>query len=273
MTRITILEQKLVQLEEKRKQASIARQNLEEARVDIISRMIHEYFEDVLEKGDVIGVTSERVTFKRPQEGYSYLKDLVELYFKTENWRDETANEIQTSFYSTNENSEFELRRMILIGKVGQIVLDFKDDILAEYNQIMLDKKEEITEANRVVWGIEKNIKEVKDQINQIEKENILSKVESEGIRFELPEGKSIHELPNIDVKFDRTVFNVKEIKVLNKTASGKSADLRLKVMHNVYSADTQSHMIKEQTQFVEKVRMNNIESFLLNNTKRISAS
>jgi hypothetical protein len=37
--------------------------------------------------------------------------------------------------------------------------------------------------------------------------------------------------------------------------------------------ADTQSHMIKEQTQFVEKVRMVNIESFLLNNTKRISAS
>jgi predicted O-methyltransferase YrrM len=51
MTRITILEQKLVQLEEKRKQASIARQNLEEARIDIISRMIHEYFEDVLEEG------------------------------------------------------------------------------------------------------------------------------------------------------------------------------------------------------------------------------
>jgi hypothetical protein len=144
---------------------------------------------------------------------------------------------------------------------------------LVRYNQIMLDKKEEITEAHKVVWGIEKNIKEVEDQIRQIEKENILSKVESEGIRFELPEGKSIYELPNIDVKFDRTVFNVKEIKVLNKTASGKSADLRLKVMHNVYNADTQSHMIKEQTQFVEKVRMNNIEYFLLNNTKRISAS
>jgi hypothetical protein len=273
MTRITILEQKLVQLEEKRKQASIARQNLEEARVDIISRMIHEYFEDVLEKEDVIEVTSNRVTFKRPQEGYSYLKDLVELYFKTENWRDETANEIQTSFYSTNENSEFELRRMILIGKVGQIVLDFKDDILVRYNQIMLDKKEEITEAHKVVWGIEKNIKEVEDQIRQIEKENILSKVESEGIRFELPEGKSVYELPNLGVKFNWTVNNVKEIKVLNKTASGKSADVELKVMHNVYDTDIQSYKIKEQTQLVEKVRMDNIESFLLNNTKRISAS
>jgi hypothetical protein len=273
MTRITILEQKLVQLEEKRKQASIARQNLEEARVDIISRMIHEYFEEVLEEGDVIGVASDRVAFKRPQQGYSYPKDLVELYFKSEDWRDKTANEIQTSFYSTTDNSEFELRRMILIGKVGQIVLDFKDDILARYNQIISDTKEEISKVWKVFCDIESEIREIKNQIHQIEKENILSKVESEGIKFELPEGKSVYELPNIDVKFDWTINNVKEIKVLNKTASGKSADVELKVMHNVYDTDIQSYKIKEQTQLVEKVRMNNIESFLLNNTKRISAS
>jgi hypothetical protein len=31
------------------------------------------------------------------------------------------------------------------------------------------------------------------------------------------------------DVKFNRTVNNVKEIKVLNKTASGKSADVEIK--------------------------------------------
>ena len=273
MTRITILEQKLVQLQEKRDAAGLVCRELEDARIDQLSAMFNEIFTSALEPTDVLVVLSDRVQFTRPELGCNYNKQVLDLYFKNKDWSSQTATQIQTSFYSTTDNSEFELRRMILIGKVGQIVLDFYDDILARYNQIMLDKKEEITEANRVVWGIEKNIKEVKDQINQIEKENILSKVESEGIRFELPEGKSIHELPNIDVKFDRTVFNVKEIKVLNKTASGKSADLRLKVMHNVYSADTQSHMIKEQTQFVEKVRMNNIESFLLNNTKRISAS
>jgi len=273
MTRITILEQKLVQLEEKRKQASIARQNLEEARVDIISRMIHEYFEDVLEKGDVIGVTSERVTFKRPQEGYSYSKELAELYFKSKDWREYEVAEIQTSFYSTTGNSEYELRRMILIGKVGQIVLDFKDDILANLNQIISDTQEGLSEARRVEYAIEKEIRGVKDQISQIEKENILAKVESEGIRFELPEGKSVYELPNFGVKSNRTIVNVKEIKVKNKTASGKSADIEVKVMHNVYDTGTQSYKIKELIQLVERVRMENIESFLLNNTKRISAS
>jgi hypothetical protein len=273
MTRITILEQKLVQLEEKRKQASIARQNLEEARVDIISRMIHEYFEDVLEEGDVIEVTSARVTFKRPQQGYSYLKDLVELYFKSKDWRDETANEIQTSFYSTTDNSEFELKRMVLIGKVGQIVLDFYDDILARYNQIISDTKEKVSKAGEVVWDIEKEIREVRNQITVIEKENLLTKLENEGIEFKLPEGKSINELPNIDVKFDRIIYNVKGLQIIKKTASGKSADLHLKVMSNIWNPDTQSYNEREDIKVVEKVRMDNIERFLLNNTKRISAS
>jgi hypothetical protein len=138
---------------------------------------------------------------------------------------------------------------------------------------VRANTKKELSEFNKEIWDIEKISRSNEIKSIQIEKENILSKVESEGIKFELPEGKSVYELPNIDVKFNWTINNVKEIKVLNKTASGKSADVELKVMHNVYNADTQSHMIKEQTQLLEKVRMVNIESFLLNNTKRISAS
>ena len=273
MTRITILEQKLVQLQEKRNQAGIACRDLEEARIDIISRMIHEYFEEVLEEGDTIKVSSDRVEFTRPQEGYNYNKELVNLYFRNKDWRDEETSQIQTSFYSTSENSEYELRRMILIGKVGQIVLDFYDDILAKYNQIKLDTKEELSKVRKVEWDIEKEIREVNEQIRLIEKENLFSKLENEGIEFELPEGKSVHELPNIGVRFDWTVYNVKGIKIIKKTTSGKSADIELKTMSNVWNTDSQSYNEKEQTKVVEKVRMDKIEQFLQYNSKRISAS
>jgi len=273
MTRITILEQKLVQLQEKRNQAGIVCRDLEEARIDIISRMIHEYFGEVLEEGDTIKVSSDRVEFTRPQEGYKYNKELLNLYFNSKDWRDEEADRIETSFYSTSENSEYELRRMILIGKVGQIVLDFYDDILAKYNQIKLDTKVELSKARKVDWDIEKEIREVNNQIDKIKKENLFSKLENEGIEFELPEGKSVHELPNIDVRFDWTVYNVKGIKIIKKTASGKSADIELKTMSNVWNSDTQSYNEKENIKVVDKVRMNTIESFLLNNTSRISAS
>jgi len=273
MTRITILEQKLVQLEEKRKQANIGRNNLEEARVDIISRMIHEYFEDVLEEGDVIGVTSERVSFRRPQEGYSYLKDLVELYFKSKDWRDETTNYIQTSFYSTNENSEFELRRMIMIGKVGQIVLDHSDDILRDYNQVIKDTKAEIREQYNLINIIYKDMKFIEDEIRYMKKQSLLDTLENEGIEFELKEGEQINELPNMDVKFDRTIRNIKSIKILSKTASGKSANIALKIMNNIWNSDTQSYNVVQEDRILDKVRMNNIERFLEYNSKRISAS
>jgi len=273
MTRITILEQKLVQLQEKRNQAGITCRDLEEARIDIISRMIHEYFEEVLEEGDTIVVSSDRVEFTRPQEGYNYNKELLTLYFNNRDWRDEEADSIQTSFYSTSENSEYELRRMILIGKVGQIVLDFKDDILGKFNQIKADTKEELSKARKVEWDIEKEIREVNNQIDKIKKENLFSKLENEGIEFELPEGKSVHELPNIDVRFDWTVYNVKGIKIIKKTTSGKSADIELKVMNNVWNMDSQSYNGKEQIIVVEKVRMDNVERFLQYNSERISAS
>jgi hypothetical protein len=273
MTRITILEQKVNSLQEERNQAGIACRTLEKARIDIISRMIHEYFEEVLEEGDTIRVSSDRVEFTRPQEGYNYNKELLNLYFNSKDWRDELASEIQTSFYSTSENSEYELRRMILIGKVGQIVLDFYDDILAKFNQIKADTKEELSKARKIEWGIEKEIRDIKDEIRKIEKENLFSKLENEGIEFELPEGKSVNELPNIGVRFDWTVYNVKGIKIIKKTVSGKSADIELKTMSNVWNQDTQSYNEKENIKVVDKVRMDNIESFLLNNTSRISAS
>jgi hypothetical protein len=273
MTRITILEQKLVQLQEKRNQAGIVCRDLEEARIDIISRMIHEYFEEVLEEGDTIKVSSDRVEFTRPQEGYKYNKELLTLYFNSKDWRDEEADRIETSFYSTSENSEYELRRMVLIGKVGQIVLDFKDDILGKFNQIKADTKEELSKARKVEWGIEKEIREVNNQIDKIKKENLFSKLEKEGIEFELPEDKSVNELPNIDVKFNRIIYNIKGLQIVGKTASGKSADLRLKVMSNIWNPDTKSYNEKEDIKVVEKVRMDNIERFLQYNSERISAS
>jgi hypothetical protein len=273
MTRITILEQKLVQLEEKRNQAGIVCEGLGEARIDIISRMIHEYFEEVLEEGDTIKVSSDRVEFTRPQEGYGYNKELLTLYFRQTDWRVEEADEIQTSFYSTTGNDEFELRRMILIGKVGQIVLDFYDDILAKFNQIKAESKEEISKAEKVQWSIGKEIRDIKEEIGKIEKENLFSKLETEGIEFELPEGKSVNQLPSIEVRFDWTVYNVKGIKIIKKTASGKSADIRLKIMRNVWDSDTQSYNEKEQNEVVDKVRMSTIERFLQDNSTRISAS
>jgi hypothetical protein len=269
MTRITILETRLGQLQEKRNQAGIVHRELEEARVDIISRMIHEYFEEVLEEGDTIKVSSNRVEFTRPQEGYKYNKELLNLYFSNKDWRVEEADEIQTSFYSTSENSEYELRRMILIGKIGQIVLDFKDDILAKYNQIKLDTKEELSKASKVLWDIEKEIREVNEQIRLIEKENLLSKLFNGGVKFSIPEDGRLRKLPTLQARWDWSVDKITSIKVTRKTTSGKSYDVEGTFAIERWDNESKKSYITESTFDCNSVRADKVE-FLLSSNKEL---
>lgn len=273
MTRTELLQQKVDQLKEQLQFSNDVGRVIEEQKVDQLSRIYHEYFEEVLEEGDEIEARVDGIKFLRPQEGYNYNKELLNLYFRSKDWRSDEADEIQTSFYSTSENSEFELRRMVLIGKVSQIVLGFYDDILAAYNQVQDQFKDALSKQMKEVFGFEKKIRELEIQIREIEKENLFAKVEKEGIKFELPEGKDHYHLPSLDVRFDWTVYYIKGLQIVGKTKSGKSADLRLTTLRKAYNPDSDIPEIKEETQIVEKVRMDKIEQFLQYNSERISAS
>ncbi len=268
-----MLEQKLVELRESRNKANDVYDSLVESKTDKLSRVIHKYFEGILEKGDTIKVSDGRVEFTRPQEGYNYNKELLTLYFRQENWRDVEYKTIDTSFYSTTDNSEFELKRMILIGKVGQILLNSNDVILGDYNKVVSEFEDSIRKQYEQIYGFEKEITEVNKQMKDIEKQELLVKVENVGVEFELEEGKSIHELPNMDVKVDRCIYNIKRLQIVGKTASGKSADLVLKVLQNVWNPNEDRYDVKEEQRVVSRVRMSNVEQFLQYNSNRISAS
>lgn len=273
MTSIETLQAQIVNLEEQKTKLQKQQRQLESDRADKLSRVYHEYFGEVLEEGDVLEVGRETLYFKRPQEGYSYDKEILTLYFKPENWRDEEVNQIETSFYSTNENSQFELRRMVLIGKVGQILLDFNDDIIAAYNQVISETKDQISKVSRQRYDLDKQITDIDTKIKEIEKQNLLSKVEGEGITITLPEEKSYHNLPSLEVKFNHDILYIKGLRILSKTASGKSADIEITQEYNVYNTESKKGELTERKRIIEKVRMDKIEKFLRYNKERISAS
>ena len=273
MTRTEILNEKLVQLQEQLQSFGEVRVTLENDRKDKLSKVINQYFEEALEQGDELEVYNSNVYFKRPQEGYNYNKEILTLYFRTSDYTTQHASQIQTSFYSTSDNSEFELRRMILLGKVGQIILDLGDDILTAYNQVIDDTKDAIKEYDKKVWGVEKEIREVNNQIREIEKQNLLDKVNNEGIEFDVKEGKDYSSLPNIDLRHNHTVYYVKGLKIVGKTTSGKSADIRLTTVNNIWNPETQSYELGQRVEVYDKVRMDKIEQFLQYYSNRISAS
>lgn len=249
------------------------RWGLEEQKNSKLTNMFTEKFNSVLGEGDVIEASDARIHFKRPQEGVSYNREVLDLYLRNDDYRVEEANVIQTSFYSTSENSEFELRRMVLIGNVGQILLNSSDELIEGYNQIKSEFKDVITANYKEMYGVEKQITEIENEIRGNEKQSLLNKIENEGIEFEIGEDKSINCLPNFDAKVDLSIYNVKALQVLNKTASGKTADVRLKIMSNDWNSETQSYNEREIIKIVSRVRMNNILQFIQYNQSYISAS
>ena len=255
------------------KQVQIEIDQVAQKKLNEYNKLIHEYFEEVLEEGDEIKVLGYKIEFNRPQEGYNYLKELMSIRIDTEHWDDEEKNKITTSFYSTSESSDYELRRMILLGKVGQIVLDFKDDILAGWNEIRNRYKEQLRTLSSSRFTIEKERSNISDQIRDIKANQVLDKLESEGIEFDMPKSGNVNDLPNIEVKFNEVINNVKSIHIIKKSTSGKTADVKLTVMRVVWNNEIENNETVQQEILVDKVRMKNIQQFLRYNSEKISAS
>ena len=269
MTRITILEQTLVQLQEQRKRDNAVREELTRTRINRLSAMFNQVFAGTLEADDVLEVSSDRVQFTRQEPGRSYRKDILDLYFRSAEWRSELATTIETSFYSTTDNSEFELRRMILIGKVGQIVLDQSQDILQQFNAIISDTQAEIREAYEVANTVIRDIADIKKQLANLHAAALLDRLHNTGIEFNMPSNDA-YRLPTLDITSTHQIRRVKDIRVLATTASGKSADIQVTTIDSGWDAVTGQSVDRETERAVYKVRMSNIESFIRDNADRV---
>jgi ABC-type transport system involved in cytochrome bd biosynthesis fused ATPase/permease subunit len=147
---------------------------------------------------------------------------------------------------------------MVMLGKVGQVILDFQDDIIAEYNSVKDEFKDEISNFNKEIWALEKKVREMNSEIDVIENDNLMEKVESDGIEFKVDEEK-LYTLPDLDVRFDWTVKNIQKIKVTGKTKSGKSCDLELVTVRKNWNSEKDEYETVYYTNTYERVRMDKI--------------
>ena len=272
---ITELNQQIDQLKEKAQFADDIKRELKSQKADQLSKVYHEYFDEVLEEGDTIKVSNDRVEFTRPQEGYNYNKELLNLYFKSKDYSSDEADEIQTSFYSTTGNDDFELKRMILIGKVGEILLDFKDDILGAFNQVQNQFKDALDNKAEEFYDLENQIRKLKNQIKEIKQQQLLDKLEDEGIKldYELNEDTPLYRFPSIELKFDYLVAGVRSIKILSKTKSGKSATLQVERVRRAWDYENKKYFWNPEVIEERNVRMQNILGFLNAYSDKISVS
>jgi hypothetical protein len=180
-SRIQEVEQKLSFLDQKIESINTVYQELELAFItpfleqyNIVSE---EYF--LIHKYDAFAINTlkdgiykdELVSFRVHNSSYSLAGDREKI--------------ISTSFYSTNADSDFELNRMIIIGKVGQMLLDNKNDIISGWNELSKKRSIETKETHREMGILEKELRELKLSLKEIEKEEVYNKLKS-GMHFKM---------------------------------------------------------------------------------------
>ena len=243
MTKAQIIDQII---EKKNEELKVANENfkvVETKRDQMYFEIIQEYFGGEFTLDDVYFKHDYGTNFelKRPHDQYDYDKELVTIRFK-EDWRTGEFTDIETSMYSTNDNSQWELERLFTAGEVAKVLLDHGDDIIAKFNSYKESFKEEFNNAKNAKWNCEGDIQKLKDEKNQTFLDKATTLLNGEGLVFDKEKKGSI------DIKWDWTLRGITSARILSKTASGKSADIEIS-------------QYGEEPRTYEKVRMSNIDA------------
>ena len=245
MTKAQIIDQIIEKKNEELKELTKTYVEVEKKRDAMYFEIIQEYFGGEFTLDDVYFHHDYGTTFvvKRPHKEYNYDKEMITLRFK-DDWRTEEFTDIETSMYSTNDNSQWELERLVTAGEVAKVLLDHGDDIIAKFNSYKELFSEEYGAAQKAKWSCEADISKLKDEKNQSFLDIAKSLLEGDGLVF-TKEKKG-----TIDIKWDWTLRGVTSAKILSKTTSGKSADIEIS-------------QYGEAPRLYEKVRMSNIDVLL----------
>ena len=249
MTKIEIINEIIVKKQELLEKLNVTKKKLEDSRTDAMFNVVQKYFggeftlDDVYISKPTYGYSGGSYEIKRPNKDYNYDKELMTIRFH-EDWKTSEFDSIETSLYSTSDNSQWELERIFTNGEVAKVLLDHGDDILAEMNTVRLTNQEEIDDARTEVYKVESSIANLKSEITTIEINETTELLEGEGLVFE--EGKK----GSMDLRWDWTIRGIDSARILSKTASGKSCNIELKVYDR-------------EPVVYEKVRMSNVDSLI----------
>ena len=231
--------------------------------------MLKKAFESFSHDKFQINVSSvERVTLSPKGDNYN---GLVEYSLDTR-WRSDEAERIQRSrlnhngsyFYNNEDNnfnqalveSEARMEFMKLVTeKDEQIQSDWLaiDEKYADLRSKFWDKLKDLRSA---VNDASRDIRIVEEQaeMDQLEGKN--------GISFQEKENIS---LPRLDVRFDWQIGQIKNLKVVGKTPTGKSVDLEVIRKWRRWDDKKDQYVISDKVEVFPKVRFDKVKKLIRN--------
>lgn len=192
--------------------------------------------------------------------------ELATIYVK-DNWgakgTEYTDMYMSVGSFRTETMEEWVVERFQKLTYYAQSIVDFKDDILARFNQIEVERDQEQDKFIPQLKELRAKGKELNEAISDEKERRKIEKLSNEGVEFkglkrEGWNGETYIEYPDFQTKFDERWHGVRGIKILRTSASGKSADVRITFKGTKYNVG--GEITKEiKSQDVMRVRMENV--------------
>jgi len=246
MQKIKLLDEMIELQEEQVERYRKALRAVEEQRREDYAVVWNEYLTDFPFDDTTIKVSDSRVEICRDREDYPG-KELMTIYVR-DSWGEEDFKSLDTSVYSSSDNSDFELERLVTVGAVAQVILDHQDNILKELNTLRQVWKDRIREAHTAFSEARNTFNSLHRDKNNVYLDHARELLMGEGLTFH-------DRLGSFDYRFDHEIRAIQKAKVTEVSASGKTCTLEVVQYFSYYD--------EERTQTLTKVRMGKLDDLL----------
>ena len=243
--KVESIDKMIEEWERQRKASARHFEEIKEGRLDEYSRVWMDYLADDFPfENTYIGIHDGRVEIHRDVDDRNR-RELMTVYFR-EDWETKEFTELNTSVYSSSEDSQWELERLTTVGAVANVLLPHYDDILAALNTIKAEWSEKYTNAFADLRKTDSMIHNWQNEKNKVYLDHAENLLMSEGLTF-------TDKLGSFELRYDQVVNNIKTIKVLDTSASGKTCTVEVEQYWSYYD------QIEKRT--YEKVRVSKLDS------------
>ena len=270
MTKLKSLELKYDQLDQELKALETRESRLYYRGENQKKLMLKKAFESFSHDEFQIGVSSvQRVTLSPKNDSYNYLVE----YSLDTRWRSDDGDRIERTrlnhngsyFYNNEDEKNFNQALVESEARMKFMKLAAEKDEQIQADWMAIDEK--YSDLRAKFWD---NLRDLRSAVNdasrdisKFEEQAEMDKLEDKkGISFQEKDGKS---LPGLDVRFDWRIGQIKNIRVVGKTASGKSVDLEVVRKWSKWDDNLEKRVDMDKLEVFPKVRFDKVKSLLRN--------
>lgn len=257
MRNLNIINLEIASLEAQLETAKTALYAVQDNHNTLIREIWTSMLGSILQEGDIVSnsydngirVTRVQVRTERSGKEYNYNQEIYSI--SRSGYGSKEGMPFQLSTYSTTIDNDFEFDRLITVGKVASFVKNNQAPLIEAFRIASPWNSDEQKE----VYRLDRELLTLRNEKSTLEHNALLTKLETEGVEF-APD--KYNHYPSLDARWDWSIRNICKIKVVKKTASGKSADLEVVTRYKDWDGN-----IHDDVTTADKVRMDKVESLL----------